>query len=218
MKKRAVFARLWGIWMVAGLMNSAQAAPMGFKESVMAMGDFSPRWQEGFVNYALTARDAMGLSTLRMKSDNEALARDLTEVTYTRLLKRWNLPEAQANVWFIGGAGHLTGNDFFGTRILLAPGVQVDYETTYVYASVFVRLYRAEGIQHDFASARVGFSLDEADYEKTQPWLIFEVRRMQGLSMKTEFTPMLRLIHKRYFAELGINNSTQLRANLMYIF
>ena len=58
----------------------------------------------------------------------------------------------------------------------------------------------------------------EVDYDQTQPWLILEARRMRGLSDKTEITPMLRLIHSRYFVELGVNNSSQIRANFMYIF
>jgi hypothetical protein len=87
-----------------------------------------------------------------------------------------------------------------------------------VYASALARLYRAEGINHDFLSARVGFSFYEVDYDEVQPWLILEVRRMKGLSDKTEITPMLRLIHNRYFVELGVNNSSQVRANFMYIF
>ena len=60
------------------------------------------------------------------------------------------------------------------------------------------------------------FSLFEANYDETQPWLIVEVRRMRGLSGKTEITPMLRLMHKHYFVELGVNQSHQMRFNLMY--
>jgi hypothetical protein len=41
---------------------------------------------------------------------------------------------------------------------------------------------------------------------------------MRGLSDKTEITPMLRLVHNRYFVEAGVNNSRQLRANFMYTF
>lgn len=196
----------------------AWCGPMGFKDSWMAMGDFAPNWKEAFVNYALTPRDALGVSTLVMRSDDESRARQLNEVTYTRLLSRWNLPEAQANVWLMGGAGNLTGNDFSGSKAVVTPGIQVDYETTRVYASALLRLYRAEGINHDFASARLGFSFYEVDYDQTQPWLIVEARRMNGLSDATEVTPMLRLIHNRYFVELGVSNASQVRANFMYIF
>jgi len=197
---------------------SALCGPMGFKDSWMSMGDVSPNWQEIFVNYALTARDAAGASSLVMRSDDGTKSRQLTEATYARLAKRWNMPEAQANIWFIGGIGNITGNDFSGSKTAVSPGVQVDYETTRVYVSATARLYRAQGLNHDFASARAGFSLYEVDYDQTQPWFILEVRRMRGLTDKTEVTPMLRLIHNRYFVELGVNNASQARVNFMYIF
>ena len=197
---------------------SALSGPMGFKDSWMAMGDFSPNWQEAFANYALTPRDAVGVSATAMRSDDETRNRRLVEATYTRLLKRWNLPEAQANVWFIGGLGTVSGNDFSGAKTMATPGIQVDYETTRIYVAALARLYRAEGINHDFASARAGFSFYEVDYDETQPWLIVEARRMNDLSDRTEITPMLRLVNKRYFVELGANNMSQVRANFMYIF
>jgi len=208
-----VLACTTSVWVAPAI-----GGPMGFKGSWMAMGDFSPNWQEAFANYALTPRDALGASTLLMRSDDESKSRQLVDATYTRLVQRWNLPEAQANIWFLGGLGSVTGNDFSGARAMASPGIQVDYETTRLYASATARLYRAEGLNHDYASARLGFSFYEVDYDETQPWLIVEVRRMNGLSDRTEVTPMLRLIHNRYFVELGVNNSAQGRINFMYIF
>jgi hypothetical protein len=196
----------------------ALAAPMGFKESWMVMGDLSPNWREGFTNYAFTPRDAVGPSLLYMRSDDKTRTRELAEVAYTRLVKRWNLPHAQANVWFIGGVGSLGGGDFDGRRTMVSPGIQIDYETTRVYASAMARLYRAEGINHDYGAVRLGFSFYETDYDDVQPWFVVEARRMRGLSDKLEITPMLRLIHNRYFVEAGVNNSRQLRVNFMYTF
>lgn len=197
---------------------SALCGPMGFKDSWMSMGDVSPNWQEVFVNYAFTSRDAMGASSISMRSDDRTKTRQVTEATYARLARRWNMPESQANIWFIGGIGNITGNDFSGSRTMASPGIQVDYETTRLYVSATTRLYRAEGLNHDFTSARAGFSFYEADYDQTQPWFILEVRRMRGLTDKTEVTPMLRLINKRYFVELGVSNASQARMNFMYIF
>ncbi len=196
----------------------ALAAPMGFKDSWMTMGDLSPNWREVFANYAFTPRDAVGPSLLYMRSDDKAKRRELVEVSYTHLLKRWNLPHAQANIWFIGGLGAVRGNDFAGTRTMVTPGIQVDYETTRVYAMAYGRLYRAQGVNHDYAAARLGFSFYEVDYDEVQPWFVIEARRMRGLSDKLEVTPMLRLIHNRYFVEAGVNNSKQLRLNFMYTF
>lgn len=197
---------------------AVHAGPMGFKDSTMAMGDFGPNWREAWVNHATTPRDAFGAGGIWMRSDDKRITREFAEVNYTRLVKRWNAPHSQANVWFVGGAGPVRGNDFTGTRTMLAPGLSVDWETTRLYLSGTARLYRAEGINHDYAAVRAGFSFYEVDYDQTQPWVVVEARRMRGLSDETEITPMLRLIHKRFFVELGINQMKQGRFNFMYIF
>lgn len=196
----------------------AHAGPMGFNGSTMAMGDFSPNWKEAWVNHAVTPRDAFGAGGVVMRSDDKRLTRNFSELTYTRLLHRINGEHSQTNFWLVAGAGQLTGNDFGASKTILAPGVSADYETTRFYASATLRLYRAPGVNHDFVSARTGFSFYEVDYDETQPWLIVEARRMRGLSEKTEITPMLRLIHNRYFVEFGMNNMKQGRFNFMYIF
>jgi hypothetical protein len=196
----------------------ANAAPMGFKDSVMAMGDVGPNWREGWANLAVTARDAVGAGGLYMRSDDRARTRTLAELNYTRLLSRWNLADAQANIWLFGGIGSIRGNDFAGARLAYAPGMQLDFETTRVYLAATARAYRASGLNHDFGALRAGFSFYEVDYDETQPWLVLEARRMRGLSDTTEVTPMLRLIHSRYFVEFGVNTARQARANLMYVF
>ena len=205
-------------WLMAGVAAAAHAGPMGFRDSTMAMGDFSPNWREAWVNHALTARDAFGVGGVAMRSDDKRLTREFAELTYTRLVHRINGEHSQANFWFVGGAGQLKGNDFAGSKTMLAPGISADYETTRFYASGSLRLYRASSINHDVASVRTGFSFYETDYDEVQPWLILEARRMRGLSDRTELTPMLRFIHSRYFVEVGINNMKQGRFNFMYIF
>ncbi len=206
------------------LSQPATAGPMGFDESFMAMGDFNNNWRESFINYAITPRDAFGVSATYMRADDKSKSRTLEEVTYTRLLKRWNAPHAQANLWFQGGIGVLQGEDkLIGEnrdfdKVMITPGVQFDYETTRVYFQASHRLYRASDINHDFTSVRAGFSFYETDYDKTQPWLILEARNMNGLSEKVEITPMLRLINKSFFVEAGVNNSREPRFNFMYIF
>ncbi|MET0377714.1 MAG: hypothetical protein ABW049_01890 [Spongiibacteraceae bacterium] len=194
----------------------------------MTMGDVGPNWREVFINYALTSRDAIGVSQTYMRADDDSKSRDLAELTYTRLLRRWNQPRAQANLWFVGGVGamRLSDHDNLRERLrdngkeraAISPGLQADYETTRIYLSAMHRLYRASGINHDYSAARAGFSFFEAEYEQTQPWLIVEARSMRELSDQIEVTPMLRLINKNYFVEAGVNNFSQPRLNFMFIF
>ena len=198
----------------------ATAGPMGFKDSFMTMGDFSNNWREAFVNYAVTPRDAFGVSATYMRSDDKSKTRTLEELTYTRLLTRWNMPHAQANLWLVGGIGAVQGKDNGENfdKIMFTPGVQFDYETTRLYFAANYRFYRANAINHDYSSLRAGFSFYEPDYDKTQPWFVLEARNMNGLSEKTEITPMLRLINKSFFVEAGVNNFREPRFNFMYIF
>ncbi len=211
--------RSWSLLMI-GLLASltAHAAPMGFKDSWMTMGDFSKTYRELTANYALTPRDAIGVTSTYMQTNNKSQSQINNELTYTRLVKRWNMPEAQANIWFIGGVGETTGNYFSGTKATVSPGIQADYETTRLYASANARIYIADGITNNIVSARTGFSFYEANYDETQPWLIVEARRMSMVSDAYEVTPMLRLIHNRFFVEAGANFHGQPRLSFMYIY
>lgn len=217
------FLALTSISLLALTIN-ATAGPMGFKDSFMAMGDFNNNWRESFINYAITPRDAFGIGATYMRSDDKNKTRTLEELIYTRLMSRWNMPEAQANLWFIGGIGAMQGedkrvgkdDDF--SKIMVTPGLQFDYETTRVYFATNYRFYRASDINHDFSSIRAGFSFYETEYDSTQPWFILEARNMNGLSDKIEVTPMIRLINKSFFIEAGVNNSREPRFNFMTIF
>ncbi len=196
----------------------AAAGPMGYNGSTMAMGDFGRNWAEAWANHAVTPRDAFGAGYTWMRSDGGETIHRIAEATYTRLVHRWNLPHAQANAWWVVGAGVMTGSDFDGERFAWTPGVQLDYETTRVYVAAFGRLYRAGSVNNDYAAVRAGFSFYEAEYDQTQPWLVVEARRMRGLSEKVEVTPMLRLVASRYFIEAGANLDGQARFNVMYVF
>jgi hypothetical protein len=200
------------------LSSAALAGPMGFSGSTMAMGDFGSNWRELWANYAFTPRDAVGAEVLTMRSDDKTHTRELAGITVTRLAQRWNLENAQANVWLVAAVGGVRGNDFSGAKPIISPGIQLDYETTRVYVAAFGRLYRAARLNHDYGAVRAGFSFLEADYDEIQPWLIFEARRMHALSDKVQLTPMLRFISKNYFVELGASSTRQVRFNFMYVF
>lgn len=217
-----IYAIFYSLMFAYALPASAQ--PMGFDDAYMLMGDFSNNWRETYVNYALTPRDALGVNLTYMRSDDGRKSRHLQEVVYTRLLTRWNMPEAQANIWLTGGIGALQGKAKYQgqearfSEVMYSPGVQFDYETKRVYFAANHRLYRSQNTNHDFTAVRAGVSFYETDYTQTQPWFVLEARNMNGLSDKIEVTPMLRLINKNFFIEAGVNNARAPRFNLMYIF
>lgn len=213
-----MFSRLLCLLLGLAAATPLWAAPMGFRDSWMVMGEFSSEFRELTVNKAVTVRDALGVTAVQMRAHDGHPALDNEELTYTRLVSRWNLPNAQANVWFFGGVGRTTEHGNAREILTISPGLQADYETTRVYAAVYARGYRGEGLQHSISTARAGFSFYEVDYDEVQPWLILEARKMTYLSNDTELTPMLRLIHKRFFVEGGVNTDGRARLNVMTLF
>ncbi len=212
------------LWVIALILLSSRlvfAAPMGFEGSTMTMGDFNQNWREVGFNYALTSRDALGLTHLEFRSDDHKDKREVDILNYTRLLSRWNLTDAQSNLWLFMGLGEIRGsidNQNIDSKVIASPGFQFDYETRRIYFATTHKLYRASNLNHDTTSIRAGFSFYEADYDQTQPWFILETKYTNQISDKIEVIPMLRLINKNIFVEGGVNNSGQPRLNLMYTF
>lgn len=212
-------ARVSACLMAAGLLaaGTAHAAPMGFAGSAMTMFDYDESWRMVSANYALTRTDAIGASVSELRPESTSRSETLTQLEYVRLLKRWNLSDAQANVWLFGGLGELD-RGAAGRDMAWSPGIQADYETTRLYAAGTARLYRAGSVDRDQYSVRAGFSFYEAGYDEPQPWLIVDAKRMVGLYDGWEVTPMLRIIHKRFFIEGGVSDRGNVRANLMITF
>jgi hypothetical protein len=219
-----MFTYNFRLWVIALILLSSRlvfAAPIGFEGSTMTMGDFNQNWREVGFNYAITSRDALGLTHLEFRSDDHKDKRELDTLNYTRLLSRWNLTDAQSNLWLFMGLGEIRGsidNQNIDSKVIVSPGFQFDYETRRVYFATTHKLYRASNLNHDTTSIRAGFSFYEADYDQTQPWFILETKYTNQISDKIEVIPMLRLINKNIFVEGGLNNSGQPRLNLMYTF
>lgn len=193
--------------------GQALALPMGSQGTWMVMGDRAPDGRELSANYALTRRDAIGVTVGNWDEKPHAGAprahlqrREFAGLTYTRQLHRWNMPDAQANLWFVATAGTARALERQGHENMAAAAVLADYETTRVYTAAGYEAMRAGPLRHDTTYARAGFSFYEVEYEDVQPWFILEVKRERYAGdSKQRATPMLRFIHRRYFVEIGRN-------------
>jgi hypothetical protein len=194
------------------------AALMGFKDSAMLMSEFSTDRKELMLNYSPTLGNAFGVETMWMRGEKQTNL--ITNISYTGLIKRWNMPNGQANLWFMTGIGEASGDS---SGFSYSPSVQFDYETTRVYFLAKARMVRAPHIQYDTYSVQAGFSFFETSFEETQPWLVVEARTTENMATRNEVTPALRLINQNYFVELGVTNpwdsqSRTPRLNLMLTF
>lgn len=195
------------------------AALMGFEDSAMLMTEIGRYNQEWMLNYSPALGHAIGVEQMRMSGKGEQ-ATTITGINYTGLIKRWNLPSAQANIWFSGSAGEARGQtDGFA----YTPSLQFDIESTRVYFLAKARMIRAHGMNYDTAALQAGFSFYEAGFDETQPWFVVEAKTMRNNDPAVQVTPALRLINKNYFLEFGVTNPWQgegfaPRLNAMFVF
>lgn len=195
------------------------AALMGFEDSAMMMTEIGRYNQEWMLNYSPTLGHALGVEVMRMSAKREQ-ATTIVGLNYTGLIKRWNMPHAQANIWFNGSIGEAHGQyDGFA----YTPSLQFDVETTRLYFLAKTRLIRAPDMNYDTAAIQAGFSFYETSFEETQPWFVLEAKTMRNTEPSLQITPALRLINKNYFLELGVTNPFQgegfaPRVNAMFVF
>ncbi|MDP2247579.1 MAG: hypothetical protein Q8J65_05560 [Nitrosomonadales bacterium] len=199
-------------------MQVQAAALMGFADSFMVMGEASEDYQEVMANYSPVVGHAYGVEFMRMR-DKDGMTSTISALNYTGLIKRWNMPGAQANLWFTGGIGESHGDDQSG--FAYTPSVQFDWETKRLYFLAKARMVRAPGMNFDSATMQAGFSFYETSFDETQPWFVLETRTMNNMDPAFQVTPMLRFINKNYFLEVGVTNpfkDNMPRLSLMFVF
>jgi hypothetical protein len=214
--------RLQALLAAAYVMYSAQsqtAALMGFEDSAMMMTEIGRYNQEWMLNYSPKIGHAFGVEVMRMSAKREQ-ATTIVGLNYNGLIKRWNMPHAQANLWFQGSIGEASGlYDGFA----YTPSLQFDAETIRLYFLAKARLIRANDMNYDTAVVQAGFSFYEASFDETQPWFVLEAKTMRNTEPSLQITPAIRLINKNYFFELGVTNPFQgesfaPRVNAMFVF
>lgn len=212
------------------LTNLAWALPVGFKDSWMTMGEIGQDYQDTSLIYNFGQKSAVGFGITGLKWKHatplgalHTRRIEMLDVHLNHRLARWNLPEAQANIYVLGGVGSMRSNYFAGSQTALLPGLQLDYETRRVYAALKWHGTYTDRLDYTRTSLSGGFSFFKTEYDEWQPWLILEASRMGGdLKDANEITPYFRLIHKTLFIEAGApfkrGKSEGLKVNFRYTF
>lgn len=128
---------------------------------------------------------------------------------YNRLVKRWNAPKSQANLYLnlgLGGAETFDGND---QRAAGFVGVAADWETRRWFASYSARGYELGFDQTAMQTARVGVAPYVGDFGDLHTWLMLEVQNMPEADAPTTITPLVRFFYGVQLVELGYTPETE---------
>src|SRR5579871_5340821 len=96
--KSSLLVVLMGLWSF-----DANAMLVAYKDSFGIMGVNQAFHNELFLNYSLTSDFAVGARWIRFLTTNGEAEFAIPEADF--LLKRWNAPDSQANIYLGGGYG-----------------------------------------------------------------------------------------------------------------
>ncbi len=224
---RRLFAGLYAFLSLFLLTNAASALPVGFKDSWMTMGELGRDYSEAALIYTFIPTTSVGAGAVGLKYQHGTAGHtrriEMVDAHINHRVARWNMPEAQANIYLQMGVGQAKGSFFNGSQTVLQPGIQLDYETRRVFAALKWHGTYAKDFDYTRYGAAAGFSFYKTEYDEWQPWAILEASRKGGdLKDATEFTPYLRFIHKTLFIEAGApfqkGKSQGLKVNFRYTF
>ncbi len=198
----------------------AVAKPIAYQGGTAVMGEYGAGTMQEFqVFYAPSYRWSVGAAQLRLDADDDRYSRDISYVRGNLLLKRWNLPRAQGNLFAWGGVGRATGSDFGGTTTSANAGFQADYETRRVYTSLRSDLHYSRHFSHRVDTLQLGWAPYAHDYESMATWLLFQVRDYTGdLYSGLEPALLVRLFKGPAWIEAGATTDGHLQAMVMFNF
>lgn len=212
---------LWAALGLLGLLPLAAAAkPIAFAKGKTVMLEYGAgTMNEAQLFYAPRYWYSVGGGWLELTSEDGSKQRHVTYVRGNLLAKRWNLPNAQANVFVWGSLGCATGNDFAGNRLARNVGVQADYETRRIYAALRADLQESDRFSHRIDTLQLGWAPYEHDYDTLATWFVVQGRRYTGgLVDGTETALLVRFFKGGTWVEFGATTDGKLQAMAMFNF
>jgi hypothetical protein len=196
------------------------AKPIAFANGTTVMAEYGAgTMQELQIFYAPRFDYSVGGGHVDFRSDVDDHSEHINYARLNWLVKRWNLDDAQGNVFVWGGAGSATGNAFSGTRLTGNTGAQADYETRRIYTSLKTDLQRSSGFSNRVDTLQLGIAPYKHDYAGLATWFVFQARHYTGeLHSGIETAALLRLFKGGAWVEAGVTNAGKLQAMAMFNF
>lgn len=234
--------RMTGIWtrlialaclpVAAAFFNKVAAAkPIAFADAVTLMHERDSNMVATEVYYAPTYWWSLGIADLRMRSDDRRQVMNASLAQVNFLLKRWNLPDAQANIFASVGTGWANTTKQ-GEPNVIHPGhsvaqtarysesvrrfaLQGDYETRQFYTSFKIDTHQTPRYFDRTDTAQIGFSPVAHDYNDLAVWFVAQVKKYRGMNEKTEAGAFVRLFKQNIWVEIGMTEKRKSQFMLM---
>lgn len=213
--------RRWAALVLLGLLPmAATAKPIAFAKGKTVMLEYGAgTMNELQLFYAPRYWYSAGAGWLELASEDGSTQRHISYLRGNLLAKRWNMPNAQANVFVWGGLGRATGNDFVGSTLARNVGFQADYETRRIYGAFRSDLQESDHFSHRIDTLQLGWAPYKHDYNTLATWFVVQGRRYTGdLFAGTETALLIRFFKGGAWVEVGATTDGKVQAMAMFNF
>ena len=163
------------------LAQPAAAKPIAFQDGTTLMYEYGAgTMQEAQAFYAPRYWWSLGGGYLRLEDEDHTFSRDIAYARVNLLVKRWNMPSAQANIFAWGGLGSARGSDFDGNKAATNAGLQLDAESLRYYASLKSDFQHSSAFAHRIDTLQLGVAPYKHDYQKLATWIVLQGRYYTG--------------------------------------
>lgn len=184
---------------LAALASTAEARPVSYAGGWTAMQDNNGMYSSLHLHYSPTAFDSVGLYTER----NWDMDAHFTGLQYNRLVKRWNAPQSQGNLYLKLGAGIADPFDDRSQRGAGFAAVSADWETRRIFVSWDTRA-RDYGFDQSVShAARIGIAPYVAEFGALHTWAMLQVENHPEADNPVQVTPLLRFFQGPLLLEAG---------------
>jgi hypothetical protein len=188
---------------------AAQAKPLSFVGGTMVMQENDETGHTLSLDYTFTPVTALGFYIKQEENGKEIL---MLTPEFNTLLKRWNLPNGQGNIFNMTGAGlaHYRGNN----QPCLWTAFLADYESRRWFFSYEPRFVWDGDIEKSFwQRARIGIAPYLAKYKDLNTWLMLQVDHHPAKHDHFVTTPLIRFFYKTYLFEVGYSSNQHIMVN-----
>lgn len=183
----------------------ASARPVSYPGGWTVMqrntGDFSSL----HLHYSPTFQDSIGGYVEQNWADDYTFA----GAQYNRLVRRWNEPGSQANLYLNLGAGYAESFDGSEQDLAGFAGFAADWETRRFFLSYQARAYDLGFDQSARQAARAGVAPYVGDFGDLHTWLMLEVENVPEAETPVTVTPLVRFFYGVQLVEIGYTPETE---------
>jgi len=197
-----------------------QAKPIAFADGTTVMGEWGgTTMREVQVFYAPRYDLSVGGGYEQLISDLNGATTNIVYGRVNYLWKRWNLEDAQANVFVWGGLGGARVRNQSGDLLTGNAGAQFDYETRRIYFSAKTDFQHSSEFAYRIDTAQFGVALYPHEFNTLATWVVVQARNYTGgLYNGIESSLLLRLFKGNRWIEAGATNRGHLQAMFMVNF